>query len=106
MGDGRPERRCAHPAEALTTACVECYNDLRAAVEKLETAVVGLMRDEEKACQERDVAILQVEGLRRALQGYYDGECHCDEEGVQRPCVGCVAKVALEATARPGRKGT
>lgn len=33
--------------------------------------------------------------LRKALEGFVDEECHCTNEGVEAPCVQCVARAAL-----------
>lgn len=41
------------------------------------------------------LAAARIRKLERACKALYDGECHCHEDGVQKPCTGCVLKDAL-----------
>jgi len=43
-----------------------------------------------------------IAALRKALENFYDGQCHCAETTV-KPCVQCVARAAL-ALPVPGEK--
>lgn len=47
---------------------------------------------------------LAAKKIREALENFIDGECHCDEPGVIKPCVQCIARAALHPS--PAQQAT
>ena len=45
-------------------------------------------------------AVNSREKLVEALKGFVDGECHCHEVGMRKPCVQCVGREALSELER------
>lgn len=49
-----------------------------------------------KECEDENSKFMkQIAVLKLALEGFVDEECHCKNEGVEVPCVQCVARAAL-----------